>query len=1360
MNETLAWWGGDWIELTSLEAVAWLVADISWRASVLGLVALAVLTVGRRSIAPRWRFAVWALVLARFVVPWTPGAPWSLFGLWDAMPQAAAVAVATSESPDGVQAEVVGLGESTVRTANPLQSVDTTVARPAAVPRDAAEDAAIRVNWPRAAAILWLVVAAGFLVREVLLAIRLRRRLRGWRRADDPQLYTFYARCKSESGLARDVPLLIAADDAGPASVGAWRTCVVVPASLLDALAPTELRLVLLHELMHCRRRDVLVDRLAALVTGMHWFNPFAWFALARLRAEREMACDAAVLDLVGERQRGGYGQTVLNVMARCVRPAPWPGLVGFGQRASMTRRILDIASYRQRSWASTALAATVATALLLTGFTSALEGQAPAPPPQQPPRPVLDFIPVQAPAPTAGDVVMLEDPPASPPGPAAVVERDGKVTITGQCLDGETPVSDARVRVFRVQVDGVEQVLDSKSDEEGRFTLAELPAPSTRDELPRWYYVIAATSPGRATGVRLLGRGVTINGALTFVMPRGATLRGRVTDPDGKPVPGAYVSTSSAMGVGRSLEGILGATTDGDGRFEVSDLRPWTPGKGTEERLPDGDVVVTRIVSSFLLVNHPDFARTRGVYRRVPSEVNVTLQPAATIVGVVFDEVGGEPAAGVTVSMQATNDRVNDLGDSWQQTMTDDRGHYKFTSVSPGKFNIWAEAEDRTCAAVDSLETTAGQQVAAPFIRLIEGGWIEGTVVNGAGKPFAKNAKGEPVQIGIYGPSRPRSGAAIQSTKVDEQGHFKMRAAPGTNYPYICSDIRPMQAINVNPVEVFEGRTSPISVRVMPRGAPLPARMVQQANLPAVELPLPIEAEREAAEAIRKFGGWYKLDDDKHVVEVNMVYYEDKDGRRDNEQSMVDSLEYVKAFPQLKTLLLKDGQATDAGLTHLRGMDQLEKIFMWDASAVTDAGAAQLAAAPNLSYIHLSNSQITDEAIRHWQALPKLYGLSLQGNLFSDKALEYAAKMPNLRELFVGGLNDRVNTITDAGLAHLAGLATLERLDVQKSQVTDAGLAHLAELKRLRMLWLSGTRVTRAGLATLKAVVPGLNDAQAGVTDGAQTGRRDVVDVAVTAPEAPKLAYLAWQIRDEGDGKESVIGPLWSADGSEVDPKVEAELQRLIKYPPHNRMPEDRAREARPLVLFFADNSPLERRPVTALIAKPDGRRLGSGSTLGSRVGGFCVSTLAPSLPFAWEDRVKLQIQCVNESPRVIKELREIPAEPVKLDGGVEWIGRLNAKGRLETVLSLPREPLEKRSTAYSFRIYGKGNQWPTVGDDGGYTTIVDERTTAVEHFKLKPEDVDLVRFLRQGLMSSEIDDVPVRLDLLRKAEEAAAAE
>jgi beta-lactamase regulating signal transducer with metallopeptidase domain len=72
---------------------------------------------------------------------------------------------------------------------------------------------------------------------------------------------------------------------------------------------------VLLHEMAHVTRRDCHTQLLAQIVCLLHWFNPLAWMAAARMRAEREMACDDRVL-MAGARP-SSYAGHLLNIAKR-----------------------------------------------------------------------------------------------------------------------------------------------------------------------------------------------------------------------------------------------------------------------------------------------------------------------------------------------------------------------------------------------------------------------------------------------------------------------------------------------------------------------------------------------------------------------------------------------------------------------------------------------------------------------------------------------------------------------------------------------------------------------------------------------------------------------------------------------------------------------------------------------------------------------------------------------------------------------------------------------------------------------------------------------------------------------------------
>jgi soluble lytic murein transglycosylase-like protein len=87
---------------------------------------------------------------------------------------------------------------------------------------------------------------------------------------------------------------------------------VLLPA---DAAAwPEErLRAVLLHELAHARRGDCAAQWAAAAVCALHWFNPLAWHAAARMRLEAEHAADDAAL---ARTPAADYARHLLHVAA------------------------------------------------------------------------------------------------------------------------------------------------------------------------------------------------------------------------------------------------------------------------------------------------------------------------------------------------------------------------------------------------------------------------------------------------------------------------------------------------------------------------------------------------------------------------------------------------------------------------------------------------------------------------------------------------------------------------------------------------------------------------------------------------------------------------------------------------------------------------------------------------------------------------------------------------------------------------------------------------------------------------------------------------------------------------------------
>ncbi|MDM4767252.1 M56 family metallopeptidase [Pelomonas sp. SE-A7] len=154
--------------------------------------------------------------------------------------------------------------------------------------------------WPALLAALWLVGALACLARLVVLQRR-------------------YMQGLTLQGRQWQGPA-----GSSPALVGLLKPRLALPADFGQRFDAEQQQLVLAHEEVHQRRRDNHWNALGALLCLVHWFNPLAWLALRRMRADQELACDAAVLARHPGRE-AAYGRALL--LAQAPNPVPSTGL-------------------------------------------------------------------------------------------------------------------------------------------------------------------------------------------------------------------------------------------------------------------------------------------------------------------------------------------------------------------------------------------------------------------------------------------------------------------------------------------------------------------------------------------------------------------------------------------------------------------------------------------------------------------------------------------------------------------------------------------------------------------------------------------------------------------------------------------------------------------------------------------------------------------------------------------------------------------------------------------------------------------------------------------------------------------------
>lgn len=367
------------MELTTfIDRLPGLVWRASWQASVLVLLVLAAQWLCGRRLAPKWRYALWLLVVVRLLLPVTPPSRWSLFNYGTVEHVSAPefdwwMGAETGERAlaDSPEAPAVARPPSADRS-NAFAPISGD--RPDQKPKPASESIirATVIFLRRNLGSIWflgvLVLSTRLAWGNYLFELQLRRR----RPIAEPAVLALFEECRQTMDVRRPLTLLEAPELDGPALFGCFRLKLLLPEKMIEAFSPAELRHVFLHELAHIRRWDAAVNWLTTILQTLHWFNPVLWFAFHRMRADREVACDELALARANEAESKPYGQTVLKVLEGFTGPTAIPGLVGILEdKTQIKRRIHMIAQFKKNS-AWPVLATVVLMGLGLVSLTDA----------------------------------------------------------------------------------------------------------------------------------------------------------------------------------------------------------------------------------------------------------------------------------------------------------------------------------------------------------------------------------------------------------------------------------------------------------------------------------------------------------------------------------------------------------------------------------------------------------------------------------------------------------------------------------------------------------------------------------------------------------------------------------------------------------------------------------------------------------------------------------------------------------------------------------------------------------------------------------------------------------------------------
>ena len=282
------------------QSVGQIALQVAVAVTLMLLVALLVSWILRRS-AASVRHRVWALaILGLLAYPLVqPFLPKVSLGFQTALSENAADAGTAARTvlplPDRGLAKVITTRPDRSAAPSPALKPITKEEADIRLPAVATPAQATAVHWPVITAAVWaigLLIGLGFLAKSHLAAAQL---VRTATPSSDPSWAETVGTLAAQLGLRRRVAVRISHRIAVPMTAGWFRPVVLLPAGC-DGWTASRRRMVLIHELSHVARGDVLWQIAAKLARAIYWPHPSVWVAVRQMQVEREAACDDAVL--------------------------------------------------------------------------------------------------------------------------------------------------------------------------------------------------------------------------------------------------------------------------------------------------------------------------------------------------------------------------------------------------------------------------------------------------------------------------------------------------------------------------------------------------------------------------------------------------------------------------------------------------------------------------------------------------------------------------------------------------------------------------------------------------------------------------------------------------------------------------------------------------------------------------------------------------------------------------------------------------------------------------------------------------------------------------------------------------------
>lgn len=295
----------------------------------------------------KWLYYTWLLIIIGFIIPYRPQFNTAFIKVTSPPVSSAFTLDAPSTS-----AEIVTTTDTIIST--PSQTTKTS-----------------NTNWYQVISYIWLVGFWGTIIYHILRHIHFLKIVKRWSEdVKNPQLVNTLQDLQIAMNISSPLTLKLCPCITSPMLVGFLKPLILLPTIAYEA---NELSLILKHELIHFKRKDLWYKALVLIATALHWFNPVIYIIAQAVATQCELSCDEEVVFNADIKTRQRYGETILCTVRKQNKFQTTLSTNFYGGKKGMKNRIFSIMDARKKKKGVTFLCL-ILSATLISGLVFAAD--------------------------------------------------------------------------------------------------------------------------------------------------------------------------------------------------------------------------------------------------------------------------------------------------------------------------------------------------------------------------------------------------------------------------------------------------------------------------------------------------------------------------------------------------------------------------------------------------------------------------------------------------------------------------------------------------------------------------------------------------------------------------------------------------------------------------------------------------------------------------------------------------------------------------------------------------------------------------------------------------------------------------